>query len=187
MKNEIIKYKHYLLLVVALIIANFVLEPLWQNALDTQHKVQLMQKKEAKVNSLLAMKGKVEEQSEIMLSKRLKLQTYLFPASSESEFKLLAQGKVESVLADASCNIDSIGWKSRSKIEQSLIRWTLEARFKGNAECVLKVVRTLEHQKPIINIADYSLGGSEVSGDRRNRMVIQFNLVMWQNIKEVEL
>ena len=187
MKSEIIKYKHYLLLIAALIIINFVLEPLWQHAIDTQNKVQLMQKKADKIAGLLSVKDGVDEQDQLMTSKRVSLQPYLFPASSESEFKLLAQGKVESVLADANCNIDSIGWKSRSKIEQSLIRWTLEARYKGNAECALKAVRAFEHQKPVINIAEYSLAGSEVSGNKRNKMVIQLNLVMWQNAKEVSL
>ncbi|WKD22050.1 hypothetical protein NDQ71_10150 [Pseudoalteromonas sp. KG3] len=187
MKSEIIKYKHYLLLLVALITANFVLEPLWQYALDTQNKVQLMQKKAAKITNLLSVEDQVDEQVELMSSKRLKLQPYLFPASSESEFKLLAQGKIESILANANCNIDSIGWKSRSKIEKSLIRWTLEARYKGNAECALKAIRTIEEQTPVINIASYSLGGSEVSGSKRNSMVIQLNLVMWQNAHGVAL
>jgi hypothetical protein len=187
MKSEIIKYKHYLLLIAALLIVNFVLDPLWQYAIDTQSKVQLMQKKADKIASLLSVKDEVDNQELLMSSKQLNLQPYLFPASSESEFKLLAQGKIESVLADANCNINSIGWKSRSKIEQSLIRWTLEARYKGNAECALKSIRTFEHQKPVINIAEYSLAGSEVSGNKRNNMVIQLNLVMWQNAKEVAL
>lgn len=187
MKSEIIKYKHYLLLILALLLTSFVLEPLWQHGLDTQSKVQLMNKKADKVAGLLSVKGQIDEQDKLMSSKRQNLQAYLFPASSESEFKLLAQGKVESILSDANCNIDSIGWKSRSKIEESLIRWTLEARYKGNAECALKAVRAFEHQKPVINIAEYSLAGSEVSGNKRNKMVIQLNLVMWQNAKEVTL
>ncbi|XQF90936.1 hypothetical protein ACOBV8_06220 [Pseudoalteromonas espejiana] len=132
---------------------------------------------------MLSVKEQIDEQDKLISSKLLQLQPYLFPASSESEFKLLAQGKVESVLSDANCNIDSIGWKSRSKVEQSLIRWTLEARYKGNAECALKAIRTFEHQKPVINISEYSLGGREVSGSKRNNMVIQINLVMWQNAK----
>ena len=187
MKNEIIKYQHYLLLILALIITQFILEPLWQHGLDTQSKIQLMEKKADKIAGLLSVKEQIDEQDKLISSKLLQLQPYLFPASSESEFKLLAQGKVESVLSDANCNIDSIGWKSRSKVEQSLIRWTLEARYKGNAECALKAIRTFEHQKPVINISEYSLGGKEVSGSKRNNMVIQINLVMWQNAKEVAL
>ena len=79
MKNEIIKYQHYLLLILALIITQFILEPLWQHGLDTQSKIQLMEKKADKIAGLLSVKEQIDEQDKLISSKLLQLQPYLFP------------------------------------------------------------------------------------------------------------
>lgn len=187
MKNELIKYKHYLLILGALLVTSFVFEPLWQAVLDLQKQTQLKQARADKVSSLVSVEEQIEKQAGLMSIRTLKLQPYLFPASSEAEFKLLAQGKIESVLSDASCRPDRIGWLSRTKVDDSLIRWTLEARYRGNASCALKATRGFESMTPVVKIASYSYGGSEVSGKKNNSMVILVNLVMWQNAQQVDL
>lgn len=187
MKSDLLKYKHYLLLLLALLIVNFVLEPLWQNAVTLQQKVYMDSVKASKISSLMAIKEDVEKQDGMLSIRTLKLQPYLFPASTESEFKLVAQGKIENILADANCNVERIGWKSRSVIGESLIKWTLEARYRGNPECALGASRKIESLQPIVKIADYSYAGKKVSGEKNNSMVIMLSLVMWQNAKEVQL
>ena len=109
MKSDLLKYKHYLLLLLALLIVNFVLEPLWQNAVTLQQKVYMDSVKASKISSLMAIKEDVEKQDGMLSIRTLKLQPYLFPASTESEFKLVAQGKIENILADANCNVERIG------------------------------------------------------------------------------
>lgn len=187
MKSDLLKYKHYFAVLLALAVANFAIDPLWNNIAVLQQKLYLDEIKATKVESLIATKSEIEKQHGLLSIRTLKLQPYLFPASTESEFKLVAQGKVESVLANASCNVERIGWKSRKEVDKSLVRWTLEARYRGNPKCALQVTRQLESQKPLIKIADYSYAGKEVSGDKNNYMVIVLTLVMWQNAQEVAL
>lgn len=186
MKNDLLKYKHYIAVLLALAIANFVLEPLWENIAQLQQKVYLDEVKVNKINNLMAIKNDIEQQAGLLSIRSLQLQPYLFAASTEAEFKLAAQGKVETVLADAKCNIERTAWKSRSN-EGEVIRWTLEARYRGTPECALMASRAFESMQPLIKIADYSYAGKRVSGDKNNQMVIALTLVMWQNVKEVAL
>ncbi|MCF2901376.1 hypothetical protein E5N72_04105 [Pseudoalteromonas sp. MEBiC 03607] len=187
MKSNLLKYKNYLFVLSALIVANFVLDPMWKNIETLQQKVYLDESKVVKVENLIANKKQIEKQSGLLSINKLKLQPYLFTASTESEFKLTAQGKIEKLLQTNNCNVERIGWAGKSNIEQQLVRWTLEARFRGNPECVLNVSRQLESLEPMVKIADYSYAGKEVSGDKQNYMVVALTLIMWQNANEVAL
>lgn len=187
MKSDFLKYKHYIVILVALTLVNFVLEPLWVNVTELQQKVYLDEVKVNKINGLMAVKSDIEKQAGLFSIRTLQLQPYLFPASTEAEFKLSAQGKVETILADAQCNVERIGWKARSNIEQSVVRWTLEARYRGNPNCALMASRGFESTQPLIRIESYSYGGSEVSGNKNNQMIMALTLVMWQNANEVTL
>ncbi|MDP4985451.1 hypothetical protein [Pseudoalteromonas tunicata] len=187
MKSDLLKYKHYLAVLLALAIANYLIEPLWNNLTELQQKLYLDEVKAAKIESLIMAKSDIEKQHGLLSIRTLKLQPYLFPASTESEFKLVAQAKVESILENEGCNVERIGWISRKEVDKSLIRWTLEARYRGNPKCALNVTRQLESQQPLVKIADYSYAGKEVSGNKNNYMVIALTLVMWQNAQEVTL
>lgn len=187
MKSDLLKYKHYIIVIVALAFVNFVLEPLWISITELQQKVYLNEVKVQKVTNVIAAKNEIDKQHGLLSIRTLQLQPYLFPASTEAEFKLSAQGKVETILADAQCSVERIGWKARSNIEQSLVRWTLEARYRGNPNCALMASRGFESAQPLIRIESYSYGGKEVSGNKSNQMVIALTLVMWQNAKEVAL
>ncbi|AQP99414.1 hypothetical protein B0W48_06120 [Pseudoalteromonas aliena] len=184
MKSDLLKYKHYIAILLALVFINFIVEPLWANIEALQEKVYSYEVKVDKINNLMEIKGDIEKQEGLLSIRNLQLQPYLFPASTEAEFKLIAQGKVETVLADSHCNVERIGWKSRSNIHGQLIRWTLEARYRGNPRCALNASRKFESLQPIIKISDYSYAGKEVSGNKNNQMVIALTLVMWQNAKE---
>ena len=187
MKSNLLKYKHYLAVLLALAVANYIIDPLWNNLIELQQKIYLGEVKAVKVEGLIAAKSDIEKQHGLLSISTLKLQPYLFPASTESEFKLVAQAQVEAILENAGCNVERIGWKSRNEVKQSLVRWSLEARFRGNPKCALQVTRQLESQTPLIKIADYSYAGKEVSGNKNNYMVIALTLVMWQNSQEVAL
>lgn len=186
MKSDLLKYKHYIVILLALAVTNFILEPLWGNVTFLQNKVYLDEVKVNKINGLMAVKGDIEKQAGLLSIRSIQLQPYLFPASTEAEFKLAAQGKVETILADAQCSVERIGWKGRSS-EGEIIRWTLEARYRGNPKCALTVSRAFESTQPLIKIESYSYAGDRVSGNKDNQMIIALTLVMWQNVKEIVL
>lgn len=68
----------------ALIVANFVLDPMWKNIETLQQKVYLDESKVVKVENLIANKKQIEKQSGLLSINKLKLQPYLFTASTES-------------------------------------------------------------------------------------------------------
>ncbi len=158
MKADILKYKHYLLLLLALLLANYLLVPLTELQNDQQLNFSLLQKKQQKTNALLSGVG-------ISSKKRAELATYLensnhylFLQESEASFKLAAQSQVEALLTSSGCDISRIGFKGSQQILPKVHKWNIEMRYKGDAECLIKTTRALETAKPYINIEEYSYG-----------------------------
>ncbi|GAP74600.1 hypothetical protein W04_1116 [Pseudoalteromonas sp. SW0106-04] len=185
--KELLKYKHYLLVIAALVIAKFILTPLWEDVLVRQNELLLKERKVLKTEQLMSARDSLDKYQGQLDIAAFKIHPYLFSVQSDAEFKLQAQGKIEGLLKEHDCNVESIGWEGKTNIEDILARWQLQVRFKGNPECALNVTRKLEEMEPLVRVSQYSFAGREVSGDRSNKMVIMLSLEMWQNVSEVRL
>jgi hypothetical protein len=158
MKADLLKYKHYLLLLLALLIANYLLVPLTELQSEQQQNLRLLQKKQGKTIALLSG-GDLSSQERAALATYLKnSHLYLFVQESESSFKLAAQSQVEALLTSSGCNISRIGFKGNQQILPKVQKWNIEMRYKGDADCLIKTTRALESAKPNINIEEYSYG-----------------------------
>lgn len=158
MKTQLLKYKHYLLIILALLVINHVVLPLaeWQNE-QGQYK-NLLEKKQLKTAELLNDQTENEEVNQQLIEYLTHADKYLYNQKSEAEFKLSAQTQIESILNSADCQIQVIGFQGNQQILPRVQKWHMEIRYKGDANCLMKTTRGIESASPNINIEGYSYG-----------------------------
>jgi len=183
MKLVILKYKHYLILLMALLMANYVIVPLdnWQN--KQQETLGLLSNKYNKTQALLnnndLFNQKLEEiDKQLALSDQM-----LFNSKDEATFKQIAQSKIESVLTKAECKIERIGFKGNAFLQENIERWSLEIRYRGDATCLLKTTRGLESMEPYVRIDDYNVSHSGVDIKGIGEFNASLNVSVWYKEK----
>jgi hypothetical protein len=156
MRTELLKYKHYLLLLSALLLANYLVVPLAELQSEQQSALNLLQKKQDKTKDLLGRGNLSSKDSEQLAIYLKNADEYLFMQKNEASFKLSVQTQVESQLKSSGCTISRIGFNGNQQILPRVQKWHMEIRYKGDAECLVKTTRALETIKPYINIEEYS-------------------------------
>lgn len=156
MKADLLKYKHYLLLLLALLLANYLLVPLTELQIEQQATLKLLEKKQRKTNALLNGKGITSQERDQLAAYIKNAHNYLFVQKNEAQFKQIAQMKVEELLQASGCDVSRIGFKGNQQILPKVKKWHMEIRYKGDADCLIKTTRALETAKPYINIEEYS-------------------------------
>ncbi|WP_057830654.1 hypothetical protein [Colwellia sp. TT2012] len=156
MKTELLKYKHYLLVLLALLVANYLLEPLTELQSEQQQTLNMLQKKQDKTNALITNGDDFLKKNEELALYLANSHDYLFTQKSEAEFKLIAQTQIEQLLQTSGCAITRIGFKGKQQILPKVQKWHMEVRYTGDANCLIKTTRALETAKPYINIEEYN-------------------------------
>lgn len=183
MRTELLKYKHYLLVLFALLLYMYVIEPLWYSVKEDFREQALLSQRTQKIKYLVNSEEEIERELRALLTSSAQIKDYIYPYSSESDFKLKAQSRVERLLTSLDCQVESVGWGGRNELVDR-VEWHLDVRFRGTPDCALRFTRELESQKPLSRIKSYSYAGREVSGKPNNRMVIMLKLVFWQSNRE---
>ena len=179
MKNELLKYKHYFVLLSALLLANYVLVPLsaWQ---ETQlNTLKLLTKKYNKTQELFKGNDKISIKENELVEKMALYNSALFKTKDLATFKLRAQSKIEKFLTESNCKIERIGFKGNSILEHNIERWTLEIRYKGDALCVLNTTRTLESMQPKVRIDSYNVLHQGLKEDALGEFNANLNVSVW--------
>lgn len=156
MKVEFLKYKHHLIFLSALLIANFIVEPLIELQEELLVSNALLEKKQLKTASLLNNQESLGEINKKLTVSLNKANRYLFSHTTLSEFKLSAQSKVESLLTESNCKIERIGFKGNKQLLPELQKWYLEVQYQGDANCLIKATRAIESAQPSFVIEEYS-------------------------------
>ncbi len=185
--DALMKYKHHLIVLFALVAVKFVLVPLSENQLILQQKYKATQKRVNKVESLIEKEQQLLSIESQLKSELNKVKSVLYEASDEADFKILAQGNVEFAIKSAGCDIEQVGWDGVTQMSPQINRWHLKARYKGDANCLLKASRNIEALKPVIRIKEYFYGGKEIEKEPGRRVTAILNLIMWQQAQEVEI
>lgn len=156
MKTELLKYKHYLLVLLALLVASYLLEPLTELQSEQQQTLNLLQKKQDKTKALITNGDAFVKKNKELALYLANSHDYLFTQKSEAEFKLVAQTQIEQLLQTSGCAIARIGFKGKQQILPKVQKWHMEIRYTGDANCLIKTTRSLETAKPYINIEEYN-------------------------------
>jgi len=156
MKAELLKYKHYLLLLSALLVANYILVPLTEFQLEQQQTLKLLQKKQLKTKVLFGNSNNFIKETEQLTTYLENSYRYLFTQQREAEFKLTAQTSIERLLQSSGCSITRIGFKGSQQVLAAVQKWHLEIRYTGDAMCLVNTTRALETATPYINVEGYT-------------------------------
>lgn len=179
MKSELEKYKHYLVLLLALIVANYIVMPLseWQSS--QQQTVTLLEKKLAKTKDLLHNSSSLDHSLDKVSTQLKQFEQLSFIAKDEASFKLVAQEKIEKALAQAACKIERIGFKGNTQLRDNIERWSLEIRYKGDAVCLVQTTRLLESMKPIVKIDSYNVNHRGFTTEATGSFNARLNVSVW--------
>lgn len=174
--SELYKYKHYLYVLAALLVANYIVMPLaeWQE--QEKQSLQLLEKQYSKVDELIAAKANFAQYLQETEEDLARFNTALNVFPSEDEFKLSAQAKIESALTKAKCNIERIGFSGNKSITPGITQWSMDVRYTGKLSCLVKLTRALESSTPLIDIESYNFNhkgfDSDLSGTFNARMKV---------------
>lgn len=156
MKADLLKYKHYLLLLLALLLANYALVPLAEVQDEQLQRRSLLQKKQSKIIALMNNGDGFSHVNKQLAAYLSNSHDYLFTQKSLADFKLKAQSQIEQLLQQSGCVISRIGFIGNQQILPQVNKWHMDIRYKGDAECLVKTTRALETAKPYINIEEYN-------------------------------
>lgn len=185
MKSELLKYKHYLILLSALLLANYIIVPLsgWQTT--QQETLVLLENKYNKTQMLLDS-GESFDLKSASLDKKLGLiGQVLFKSKDEATFKQIAQSTIENLLTKAECKIERIGFKGSTVLNNNIEKWSLEIRYKGDAICLLKTTRAIESMQPYVRIESYNAVHNGLKKDAAGNFNASLNVSVWYMEKSV--
>lgn len=165
MKLELLKYKDHLLLLLALIVANYIIIPLSDWQVSQQQGVSLLTKKQIKTQALLENTVEFDKFLLESISQLQQLESFVFNNESEAAFKLAAQAKIEKSFINAECRIERIGFKGSTELNNNIERWSIEIRYKGDAVCFINTTRALESMQPFIKIDSYNANHQGLTSD----------------------
>ncbi len=185
--ESLIKYKHYLILIITLVVVKIIVEPLWQNIQIERQALLLSEKQVNRIERLVEKQEHILVQQTKIDKSLLKLLPYLYKTSDDATFKLTAQSEIEKTLREASCNIEQIGWDGMSEVTPKFRRWQLKARFKGGPKCLISSTRLLEALKPLVRINNFYYAGKEIEDNPNAKVTGRLELVMWQYVTESNL
>ncbi len=178
--EALLKYKHHLIILVALLVIKSALVPLFDNQLALQKVTAASEKRINKIEGLLEKREPLILAQAKLQQDLTKIDNLLFSIKSESTFKITAQGLVETALKSSGCTIEQVGWDGMKEVTPVLNRWNLKARYKGDANCLLKATRNLEDLQPLVRINSYFYGGKQIEKKPNSLVTARLELTMWQ-------
>jgi hypothetical protein len=188
MKSDLLKYKHYLLIISALLLANYALIPLAEFQEEQLQTLQLLEKKQLKTASLMVNSEQYSKVSKQLTAHLRESEHYLFTQKTVADFKLAAQSQVDGLLQAAGCDIERIGFKGSQKILAEVEKWFMEIRYKGDVDCLLSTTRSLEMAMPYINIEEYNYHAREFDSQADADFIATLKVSVWykNNVLAVE-
>lgn len=181
MKSDLLKYKHYFIAIAALLVGLYITDPLWISYNElTQTKV-LNSVRASKLSSLLTQQTQLQQQLEHAKKLSENITPYMFNQTTESDFKLKAQQKVEQSLKLAKCNLERVEWQGKVQLTPSLEQWLLTIRFNGAPLCLVTATKAIELLKPTVRFKEYTYNGRSFTGNPTDNINADVDLIMWNN------
>ncbi|WP_286233244.1 hypothetical protein [Thalassotalea sediminis] len=184
MKQILIKYQHYCIILLVLIVANYVTLPLWERMEVFQQDISMQQRQLLKSENLVDKGEDLDKQLNVVREENAKVTQYMFNYKDESEFKIYVQQKVEKIITNSQCEIELLAWKNEKKLTKETSMWELETRIEGAPVCVVKVTRAIESSKPLIRIGDFNFRARRITGAVRDKVSIVLQLFVFNTSTE---
>jgi Tfp pilus assembly protein PilO len=184
--TEFKQHAWLLSLVVLLVIAKFIIIPIftWQNELIAD--IGLLTNKQQKINEVLTNKSRNQQLGEQLLSTLKPVEALFFPYQTESSFKLSQQKMLEALLAKYSLKIDNVGWQVTTYFDAlAIVRYPIQIRFTGNTANTIQFIAAIEANSRHIEISELNLTlkGQRGEGLGRINGNVTLHLFMEQSAK----
>lgn len=174
------KYKHHLIIIIALLSIRLIVVPTWEEIDLNAEKIRSIDSRLVRVEHLVSIKDELQNTLVKSQGNLAQVLPYVYNISDESEFKLIAQRNIEKVLSESGCKTEQIGWEGFTEVNENLKQWRIQASFKGFAQCLVTSMRVLESLKPITRIDTFFYGGQEINRDINREVTARLNLLVWQ-------
>jgi len=162
--------KHGLLLsfMAFLIVAKFIVVPIfdWQNI--QFQSIKLLEKKQQKITTVLGSEHKTSEINASLIKINTQASKLFFPYQTESTFKLKQQQMFESLLAKKQVKIERIAWQVITEFDDLAVkRYQLQLSIKGNTNQIIELFLAFENNEKLIDIKDFNVS---FKGQRENTL-----------------
>jgi len=186
--QELKQHAWLLSLVVLLVIAKFIIMPIfiWQDALLAD--IRVLTTKQQKISKVLANQHNNQQLAEQLLTSLKPVDALFFPYQSETRFKLSQQKMLEALLAEHNLNVGNVGWQVTTAFEQlNVTRYPINIRFTGKTADTIKFIAAIESNSRHIEISKLNLTLKGQRGEKIGRINgnITLRLFMEQSPKVV--
>lgn len=176
------KYQHLLLITAGLLVALYIVEPLWLWRDELKQSYQLQSVRADKGQYLLEQQSKLDAEIANSAEAAEKLQSLIFQQLGEGDFKLAVQKQLEQIISASRCEFDRLAWRGETAVSEDMLRWHVDIRFSGSPLCLTEVTRKLEMQSPLIRVAKYKYQGREWQGAANENINAEIELMVWQSL-----
>jgi len=186
MKSDLLKYKHYFIAIAALLVGLYITDPLWISYKELTQTKALNSVRANKLSTLLTQQTQLQQQLEQAKTLSESIAPYMFNKTTESDFKLKAQQKVEQALKQANCNLERVEWQGKVQLTPNLEQWLLTIRFNGAPLCLVTATKAIELLKPTVRFKEYAYNGRSFTGNPTENINADIDLIMWNNTQPTQ-
>lgn len=186
MKSDLLKYKHYFIAIAALLVGLYITDPLWISYKELTQTKALNSVRANKLSTLLTQQTQLQQQLEQAKTLSESIAPYMFNKTTESDFKLKAQQKVEQALKQANCNLERVEWQGKVQLTPNLEQWLLTIRFNGAPLCLVTATKAIELLKPTVRFKEYAYNGRSFKGNPTENINADIDLIMWNNTQPTQ-
>ncbi|MDO6444332.1 hypothetical protein Q4493_00955 [Colwellia sp. 1_MG-2023] len=161
--EDLSRYKHYILLLAALLVLNFIVVPLFSLQDEQLENLRLLERRLEKTERLIKNKDNITGANEILAENESLIPKYAYLDNNVDTIKLSIQKIIKSIITQSGCDFERIIFRGNEKLSDKLSIWAVELRYKGDLNCLMSVTREIESNSPLIIIKKYSYNSSALN------------------------
>ncbi|MGL1957058.1 MAG: hypothetical protein OCD00_07055 [Colwellia sp.] len=154
---ELKQHAWLLVLLAFLLVAKFIIVPVYQWQ-DTQlAEISLLERKQGKISSVLKEKNNTAKFKHKLESALQQTDGLFFPFQEDAKFKLNQQKMLESLLSKYNLTVQHVGWQvARSKDSLLLTSYPILIRFSGKTTDAIKFLAAIEMNSQRIGVEEFN-------------------------------
>lgn len=181
--KELIKYKHYFIVIAAILMATYVTDPLWLLYQEQKETLALSEKRTEKAQALVANRDELEALFTQLKEDNTKAASLLFTENTEGEYKLAVQNNLEEILSSAGCTLNIISWDEAAQTLSQIESRNVKVDLSGSPLCLAKTVRLVESNKPLLRIERYAYGARGWYGQISESLEVELTVKSWRKVQ----
>ncbi|GIU49868.1 hypothetical protein TUM4438_34400 [Shewanella sairae] len=150
--QDLLKYKHYLIMIGILVLAKFVWVPLWDTKEQNWQQQASTQQNLNKTLALLSLKDEMAKKQRQMANSLQLTESKFADTTDVTSYKLTAQSELESLFKHNQLVISSSNWRDGIANDdiQTLL---LDIRFTGELKAYLQFLQQLKAKPELSNVS----------------------------------